>query len=62
MTEFTINAIEGLKYLKEKYKTEFVTSGVIVTHFSLIRWFRHQLVNPSIMHYSHMIEKQRTTK
>ena len=31
--EFTTNAVEGLKFLKEKYNTESVTSGLAVTTF-----------------------------
>ena len=59
MTEFTINAIEGLKYLKEKYKTDFVTSGVAVTTFREFDGSDTNLLTHLLCITALMIEKQR---
>jgi len=57
--EFTTNAVEGLKFLKEKYNTESVTSGLAVTTFREFNDSDTKLLTQLLCITALLIEKQR---
>lgn len=57
--EFTTNAAEGLKFLKEKYNIEFVTSGLAVTTFREFNDSDTKLLTQLLCITALLIEQQR---
>ena len=57
--EFTTNAAEGLKFLKEKYETEFVSSGMAVTTFRELNDSDTKLLTQLLCITALLVEKQR---